>query len=74
MILCIGFAFECIPVRGVRGAKDGCPLMCKRKFKENGMSSIPLEELTEEFGTTKVRTSVNYALLKDRHYGIICVV
>ncbi|XP_002862745.2 uncharacterized protein At3g43530, partial [Arabidopsis lyrata subsp. lyrata] len=52
-------AFECIPELSkrfqiaVRGAKDQCPLMCKRKFKETGMSGFPLEELNNALGTTK---------------------
>lgn len=40
----------------VRGAKDGCPLMCKRKFKDNGMTGFPLDQLNEALGTTNVRT------------------
>ncbi|KAG7543274.1 hypothetical protein ISN45_Aa07g031920 [Arabidopsis thaliana x Arabidopsis arenosa] len=53
------FAFECIPELSkrfqivVRGTEVHCPLMCKRKFKEPGMSSFPLEELNDALGTTK---------------------
>ena len=40
----------------VIGANDSCPLMCKRKFKDNGMTGFPLDEVNRVLGTTKVRT------------------
>lgn len=54
-------AFECIPKlskqyqEGVIGANDGCPRMCKKKFKDNGMTGFPLEEVNQALGTTKVK-------------------
>ena len=55
-------AFECIPELSkqyqerVIGANDSCPLMCKRKFKDNGMTGFPLDEVNRVLGTTNVRT------------------
>ncbi|CAE5980100.1 unnamed protein product [Arabidopsis arenosa] len=52
-------AFECIPElskqfqEGVIGANDGCPRMCKKKFKDNGMTCFPLKEVNQALGTTK---------------------
>ncbi|KAL1221245.1 hypothetical protein V5N11_022229 [Cardamine amara subsp. amara] len=51
-------AFICIPELSKRfqedisGAKDGCPLMCKKKFKDNGMPGFPLGDLNDALGKT----------------------
>ncbi|XP_019084343.1 PREDICTED: uncharacterized protein At3g43530-like [Camelina sativa] len=52
-------AFECIPQLSreyqevVIGARDGCPLMCKKKLKDSLMKGYPLEEINEKLGTNK---------------------
>ncbi|KAG7530221.1 hypothetical protein ISN44_Un105g000030 [Arabidopsis suecica] len=53
-------AFEAIPllrekfIEDIAGADEGCPRMCKVKFKKNHLKGIPLDTINHELGTTQV--------------------
>ncbi|KAG7583759.1 hypothetical protein ISN44_As08g032750 [Arabidopsis suecica] len=53
-------AFEAIPllrekfIEDIAGADEGCPRMCKVKFKKNNLNGIPLDTINHELGTTQV--------------------
>ncbi|KAG7543314.1 hypothetical protein ISN45_Aa07g032320 [Arabidopsis thaliana x Arabidopsis arenosa] len=53
-------AFEAIPllrekfIEDIAGADEGCPRMCKMKFKKNNLKGIPLDTINHELGTTQV--------------------
>ncbi|KAG7577282.1 hypothetical protein ISN45_Aa03g015760 [Arabidopsis thaliana x Arabidopsis arenosa] len=53
-------AFEAIPllrekfIEDITGADEGCPRMCKVKFKKNHLKGIPLDTINHELGTTQV--------------------
>ncbi|KAG7567667.1 hypothetical protein ISN45_Aa04g005200 [Arabidopsis thaliana x Arabidopsis arenosa] len=53
-------AFEAIPllrkkfIEDIIGADEGCPRMCKVKFKKNHLKGIPLDTINHELGTTQV--------------------
>jgi len=54
-------AFECIPVlrdrfrEPVPNCPDGCPRMCKWKFKRTGTTGFPLDMIYRTLGNTKVK-------------------
>lgn len=61
-------AFEAIPdlassfCEPILPPDDGCPRMCKFKFKKSLMRGFPLSKINEKLGTTKVSyfTHLNY--------------